>query len=106
MKKAKEVFVRLGGEDLIIPKEDFEINYDYGTDCTYYFIGYEDADGNECEKDGTYLNQNKMNMEKLEIGVYWWIDEDTNEKVYDEDAMREEFEYKLYNLLNQNNITL
>ena len=106
MKKAKEVFVRLGGEDLIISKEDFEINYDYGTDCTYYFIGYEDENGNECEKDGTYLNQNKMNKEKLEIGVYWWIDEDTNEKVYDEDAMREEFEYKLYNLLNQNNITL
>jgi hypothetical protein len=47
-----------------------------------------------------------MNKEKLEIGVYWWIDEDTNEKVYDEDAMREEFENKLYNLLNQNNITL
>jgi hypothetical protein len=44
------------------------------------------------EVDGTYLNQNKMNKEKLEIGVYWWIDEDTNEKVYDEDAMREEFE--------------
>jgi hypothetical protein len=59
IKKAKEIFVRLGGEDLIIPKEDFEINYDYGTDCTYYFIRYEDADGNECEKDGTYLNQNK-----------------------------------------------
>ena len=58
------------------------------------------------EVDGTYLNQNKMNKEKLEMGVYWWIDEDTNEKVYDEDAMREEFEYKLYNLLNQNNITL
>ena len=57
-KKAKEVYVRLGGEDLIITKEDFE-NHNYGTDCTYYFIGYEDKDGNECKEDGTYLNQNK-----------------------------------------------
>ena len=63
MKKAKEIFVRLGGEDLVITKEDFENdNWDgefYGTDCTYYFIGYEDINGNECEEDGTYLNQNK-----------------------------------------------
>jgi len=43
-----------------------------------------------------------MSEEKLEIGVYWWIDEDTNEKIYDEDAMREEFEDKLDKLLNQN----
>lgn len=57
-KKAKEVYVRLGGEDLIITKEDFE-NDNYGTDYTYYFIGYEDSDGEECEEDGTYLNQNK-----------------------------------------------
>jgi hypothetical protein len=56
--KAKKVYVRLGGEDLIITKEDFE-NHNYGTDCTYYFIGYEDEEGNECEEDGTYLNQNK-----------------------------------------------
>jgi hypothetical protein len=54
-KKAKEVYVRLGGEDLIITKEDFE-NDNYGADCTYYFIGYEDEKGDECEKDGTYLN--------------------------------------------------
>jgi hypothetical protein len=54
-KKAKEIFVRLGGQDLIISKEDFE-NDNYGTDCTYYFIGYEDECGNECEEDGTYLN--------------------------------------------------
>ena len=63
-KKAKEIFVRLGGEDLVITKEDFEndnysktLNID--TDCTYYFIGYEDVNGKECEEDGTYLNQNK-----------------------------------------------
>ena len=57
VKKAKEIFVRLGGEDLIISKKDFE-NNNYGTDCTYYFIGYEDECGNECKEDGTYLNQN------------------------------------------------
>lgn len=58
MKKAEEIFVRLSGEDLVISKEDFN-NNNYGTDCTYHFIGYEDAEGSECEKDGTYLNQNK-----------------------------------------------
>jgi len=58
MKKAKEVFVRLGGEDLILTKEDYE-NHNYGIDCTYYFIGYEDENGEECEEDGTYLNQKK-----------------------------------------------
>lgn len=56
--KAKKVYVRLGGEDLIITKEDFE-NNNYSTDCTYHFIGYEDENGNECEEDGTYLNRNK-----------------------------------------------
>jgi len=56
--KAKEVYVRLGVQDLIITKEDYE-NHNYGTDCTCYFLGYEDENGNECEEDGTYLNQNK-----------------------------------------------
>ncbi len=57
-KKAKEVYVRLGAEDLIITKEDFENDNDV-TDPTYYFIGYEDENGNECDEDGTYLKQNK-----------------------------------------------
>jgi len=56
--KAKEVYVRLGVQDLIITKEDYK-NHNYGTDCTCYFIGYEDENGNECEEDGTYLNQKK-----------------------------------------------
>ena len=42
-----------------------------------------------------------MSEDKLEIGIYWWIDEDTNQKVYDEDSMREEFEDKLDKLLNK-----
>tara|TARA_R110002020_G_scaffold115034_6_gene264587 strand:+ start:1701 stop:2102 length:402 start_codon:yes stop_codon:yes gene_type:complete len=49
-----------------------------------------------------HIVKKKMSEEKLEIGIYWWIDEDTNEKVYDEDAMREEFEDKLDKLLDQN----
>ena len=40
-----------------------------------------------------------MSKEKLEIGIYWWIDELTNEKIYDEDAIREEFEDKLDKLM-------
>jgi hypothetical protein len=42
-----------------------------------------------------------MSKQKLEIGIYWWIDEDTNEKIYDEDKMREEFEDKLDKLTDQ-----
>jgi hypothetical protein len=66
MKKAKEIFVRLGVKDLIISKEDFH-NHKYGTDCTCYFIGYEDECGNECEEDGTYLNP-YLNQNKDEDG--------------------------------------
>jgi len=58
--------VRLGVQDLIISKEDFH-NHKYGTDCTCYFIGYEDECGNECEEDGTYLNP-YLNQNKDEDG--------------------------------------
>lgn len=30
-----------------------------------------------------------------EIGVYWYIDEETKKVVFDEDSMREEFDGKL-----------
>ena len=56
-KKAKEVFVRLGFKDIVVTKEESE-NGEYNTSASY-LIGYEDAEGNECEEDGTYLNQNK-----------------------------------------------
>ena len=56
MEKAKEVFVRLAAEDLVITKEEYEKD-SYGTDCTYYLIGFEDIDGNECDEDGNYLEK-------------------------------------------------
>ena len=42
-----------------------------------------------------------MNMEKLSIEIYYYIDEETNQKVYDVDYIREEFESKLEELLAQ-----
>ena len=54
-KKAKEVFVRLGFEDIVVTKEESE-NGEYNTSASY-LIGYEDEDGEECEEDGTYLKQ-------------------------------------------------
>lgn len=37
---------------------------------------------------------------KIETGVYWYEDEETGKKVYDEDEMRNEFENKLLELIN------
>lgn len=65
MKKAKEVLVRLGVEDIILTKEELDNFNGYLTaideegneianPCSYS-IGYEDEEGNECEEDGTYL---------------------------------------------------
>jgi hypothetical protein len=54
--KATEVYVRLAAEDIIITKDEYD-NDKYGTDCTYYLVGFEDAEGNECEEDGTYINK-------------------------------------------------
>jgi hypothetical protein len=43
----------------------------------------------------------EKNLEQLElsIGIYYGIDEETDEIVFDEDSMREEFEEKLKELL-------
>ena len=57
MKKAKEIFVRIGFEDMIVPIKDS--TYVKETPTPQYLVGYEDAEGNECEEDGTYLNQNQ-----------------------------------------------
>ena len=54
--KATEVYVRLSAEDIVITKEEYEKD-SYGTDCTYYLIGFEDIDGNECDEEGNYLNE-------------------------------------------------
>ena len=37
----------------------------------------------------------EVKSEKIEVDVAYYEDEDTNEKVYDVEGMREEFEYKL-----------
>jgi len=53
MNKAKQIFKRIGFSDVVIP-----IDADDNIVSTEsYHIGYEDEEGNECEKDGTYLNQ-------------------------------------------------
>ena len=52
-KKAKEVFVRLGFEDIVVTKEESE-NGEYNN-LGSYLIGYEDEDGVECEEDGTEI---------------------------------------------------
>ena len=53
--KASEILVRLGFSDIVVTKEDCE-NGEYEKPDSY-LIGYEDKKGNECEEDGTYLNQ-------------------------------------------------
>ena len=54
MKKADKVFVRIGFSDVVVPIEEVGETH-RGEDG--YIIGWEDEDGEECEKDGTYLNQ-------------------------------------------------
>ena len=55
--KAKKIYVRIGFEDITVPISDMEAVIEEVP--PQYFIGYEDLDGEECEEDGTYLNQNK-----------------------------------------------
>ena len=57
MKKAKKVFGRFGFTDMIISLEDANNDDIKITQDECYLVGYEDEDGNECEEDGTYLNQ-------------------------------------------------
>tara|TARA_R100000655_G_C2994462_1_gene193505 strand:+ start:793 stop:924 length:132 start_codon:yes stop_codon:yes gene_type:complete len=42
-----------------------------------------------------------MNENYLKIGIYYYIDDETGKKVYDEEEMLREFENKLYELLKQ-----
>ena len=37
-------------------------------------------------------------MNKIEIEAYYYIDDETGTKVFDEDAIREEFEFQLKKL--------
>ena len=59
MKKANKVFIRLGVADILIEVDE---NYDSEADTnpeniSTYFVGCEDADGNECDENGIYLSQ-------------------------------------------------
>jgi len=40
-------------------------------------------------------------MKEISIGIYYYIDEKTNQKVYDVEYIREEFEIKLKELINK-----
>ena len=44
---------------------------------------------------------NEIKYQGMEIGIYYYIDEKTNQKVYDVEYIREEFESKLEELLNE-----
>lgn len=67
MSKAKEVFVRIGITDVVLPKTKEEGLSSYAriydeegeliTDTETYLVGYEDEEGEECDEDGNYLNQ-------------------------------------------------
>ncbi len=47
------------------------------------------------EHDYSQTLTKEVKRETIEVDVAYYEDEDTNEKVYDEEGMREEFEYKL-----------
>ena len=40
-------------------------------------------------------------MKEISIRIYYYIDEETNQKVYDVEYIREEFEIKLKELINK-----
>ena len=43
-----------------------------------------------------------MSKNYLEIGIYYYMDDETGKKVYDKEEMLSEFENKLENLINKN----
>ena len=45
---------------------------------------------------------NELNVAlSIEVGIYYYVDEETNEIVFDTDSMRDEFEDKLNKLLSE-----
>lgn len=63
MRKTNKVFARLGFEDIIVPLEDSEKIF---SSTETYLVGYEDKDGEECEEDGTYLDQ-KIDPDQIDM---------------------------------------
>ena len=55
IEKTLKVYARIGFSDVIVPLEKEDSNV-VGTDT--FLVGYEDENGRECERDGTYLDQN------------------------------------------------
>jgi len=54
IRKANKVFARIGFEDLVVPISD---SGKVLSSEETYLVGHEDEDGEECEEDGTYLDQ-------------------------------------------------
>ena len=51
---SKKVFARIGFADVIVPIEDIDKMIKIVPDT--FLVGYEDEDGNECDEDGSPLN--------------------------------------------------
>jgi len=53
-----KIFVRLGASDVVIEKSDYDKDPNMQPeDTSFYFIGYEDEEGNECTEDGVPLEK-------------------------------------------------
>ena len=57
MRKTDKVFARLGFEDKVVSLEEANNNDIKITQDEVFLVGYEDEHGEECEEDGTYLDQ-------------------------------------------------
>ncbi len=57
IRKAEKVFVRFGFSDKVVTLEDANNNEIDITQDDCFVVGYEDEFGEECQEDGTYLNQ-------------------------------------------------
>ena len=75
----------MGSHQVIIVREQNRFRGDQHIDTT-----------NETEYSQTMVR--KIEKEVIEVDVMFYLDNETNEKVFDEEGMREEFEYKLSKL--------
>tara|TARA_R110000850_G_scaffold266255_3_gene396511 strand:- start:2162 stop:2353 length:192 start_codon:yes stop_codon:yes gene_type:complete len=57
IRKAEKVCARFGFSDKVVTLDDAENNDIKITQDDCFLVGYEDEYGDECEEDGTYLNQ-------------------------------------------------
>lgn len=57
MRKTNKIFARMGFEDKVVTLEDANNNDVKITQDELFLVGYEDEHGEECEEDGTYLDQ-------------------------------------------------